>query len=227
MATASGSLSRPSFQAFLILRVGFVVAPILFGLDKFFNLTTDWPVYLAPWIERLTPGTAQEFMYAVGVVEIAAGVLVLLSPRWGSLVVAIWLAGIIVNLLTNDPPEFYDVALRDFGLLLAPWPSTVSRPSSERMRRWTRLTSFRGLLDRRARRRTDAQRLGSTTSVLEVRVLAAREALNPFGISFLGDACPTASSSSAEAGDPASPAFPAGGDAGIRTREGAQHPLTA
>jgi uncharacterized membrane protein YphA (DoxX/SURF4 family) len=109
----------PAFQGYLLLRVAFVVAPILFGLDKFFNLTVNWPDYLAPWINRIIPGTAQEFMYVVGVVEIAAGIAVLLAPRWGSLIVAAWLAGIIVNLLTAEPLEYYDIALRDFGLFLA------------------------------------------------------------------------------------------------------------
>jgi hypothetical protein len=78
----------------------------------------EWPDYLAPWLDRLIPGTAQEFMYVVGAIEILAGIFVLISPRWGSLVVAIWLAGIIVNLLTAEPPEYYDVALRDFGLMI-------------------------------------------------------------------------------------------------------------
>ena len=109
----------PALQGYLLLRIGFVVTPILFGLDKFFNWTVDWPSYLAPWLNRLVPGTAHQFMYVVGAVEILAGLLVLISPRWGSLVVAIWLAGIIVNLLTANPPEYYDVALRDFGLFLA------------------------------------------------------------------------------------------------------------
>src|SRR5436309_6399447 len=109
----------PALQGYLLLRIGFVVAPILFGLDKFFNWTVDWPSYLAPWLNRLVPGTAHQFMYVVGAVEILAGLLVLISPRWGSLVVAIWLAGIIVNLLTANPPEYYDIALRDFGLFLA------------------------------------------------------------------------------------------------------------
>jgi hypothetical protein len=96
-----------------------VVAPILFGLDKFFNFMVDWPDYLAPWIDRIIPGTAEQFMYVVGGIEIVAGILVLLSPRWGSLVVAGWLGAIILNLLTAEPPEYYDIALRDFGLLLA------------------------------------------------------------------------------------------------------------
>jgi uncharacterized membrane protein YphA (DoxX/SURF4 family) len=109
---------RPAFQGYMLLRIGFVVAPILFGLDKFFNWMVDWPTYLAPWLDRLIPGTAQQFMYVVGAVEILAGLLVLTSPKWGSLVVAVWLAAIIVNLLTANPPEHYDIALRDFGLFL-------------------------------------------------------------------------------------------------------------
>ena len=95
--------------------------PIVFGLDKFANVLTDWPQYLAPWIDGIVPGTAQQAMYAVGVVEILAGVLVAVVPRIGAWVVAAWLAGIIVNLLTI--PGFYDIALRDFGLLVAPSPS--------------------------------------------------------------------------------------------------------
>jgi hypothetical protein len=77
------------------------------------------PAYLAPWINDLMPGTGQQFMYFVGAVEVVAGILVLISPRWGSLVVAAWLGAIIVNLLTAEPPEYYDIALRDFGLFLA------------------------------------------------------------------------------------------------------------
>ncbi|OUC95324.1 DoxX family membrane protein [Streptomyces swartbergensis] len=109
-------LSDPGYQAFAILRVGFTVAPILFGLDKFANLLVDWPAYLAPWIDDVVPGSAQAAMYAVGVVEIVAGLAVALAPRFGGWLVAGWLAGIIVNLLTI--PGYYDIALRDFGLLL-------------------------------------------------------------------------------------------------------------
>jgi uncharacterized membrane protein YphA (DoxX/SURF4 family) len=112
----SARLREPSFQAFLLLRTVFTVAPILFGLDKFANLMTDWPMYLAPWIDGILPGDAQTAMYIVGVIEIAAGILVAVAPRIGAYVVALWLAGIIVNLLTG--PGFYDVALRDFGLLV-------------------------------------------------------------------------------------------------------------
>ena len=106
----------PADQAFFLLRTVFTVAPIVFGLDKFANILTDWPQYLAPWIDGIVPGTAQQAMYAVGVVEVLAGVLVAVAPRIGAWVVAAWLAGIIVNLLTI--PGFYDIALRDFGLLV-------------------------------------------------------------------------------------------------------------
>ncbi|MBT2365665.1 hypothetical protein J7E88_10120 [Streptomyces sp. ISL-10] len=106
----------PGYQAFVILRTGFTVAPILFGLDKFANLLVDWPTYLAPWIDDIVPGSAQAAMYAVGVIEIVAGLVVALAPRFGGWLVAGWLAGIIVNLLTI--PGHYDIALRDFGLLL-------------------------------------------------------------------------------------------------------------
>jgi len=109
----------PVDQAFLILRTGFTVAPILFGLDKFFNLMVQWPTYLAPWLDRLLPGTAQEFMYVVGAIEIVAGIVVAVKPKFGGYLVAAWLAGIVVNLLTYDPAKYYDIALRDFGLLLA------------------------------------------------------------------------------------------------------------
>ncbi|MBE4738408.1 MULTISPECIES: hypothetical protein [Streptomyces] len=116
-APRRAALTDPGYQAFVVLRVGFTVAPILFGLDKFANLLVDWPVYLAPWIDDLVPGSAQAAMYAVGVVEIVAGLVVALAPRFGGWLVAGWLAGIIVNLLTV--PGHYDIALRDFGLLLA------------------------------------------------------------------------------------------------------------
>src|SRR3954453_10114930 len=109
--------SEPAYQAFLLLRTVFTVAPIVFGLDKFTNLLTDWPGYLAPWIDDLVPGTAQQAMYAVGVAEVVAGLVVAVAPRFGGWLVAAWLGGIIVDLLTV--PGFYDVALRDFGLLVA------------------------------------------------------------------------------------------------------------
>lgn len=116
VATLTGRQMDPSRQAFLLLRTVFTVAPIVFGLDKFANVLTDWPTYLAPWINDLVPGTAQQAMYAVGVVEILAGIAVALLPRYGALLVAAWLGGIIINLLSI--PGYYDVALRDFGLLV-------------------------------------------------------------------------------------------------------------
>jgi hypothetical protein len=108
---------NPAYQAFLVLRTGFTVAPILFGLDKFTNLLTDWTIYLAPSLDRLVPGTASGAMVAVGVIEIVAGLVVAVRPKVGGYLVAAWLAGIIVNLLLLG--DYYDVALRDFGLLLA------------------------------------------------------------------------------------------------------------
>lgn len=113
----AGADAGPSREAFLLLRTVFTVAPVVFGLDKFTNLLTDWPDYLAPWVNDIVPGTAQDAMYAVGVVEILAGIVVALLPRYGGLLVAAWLAGIIVNLVSI--PDYYDVALRDFGLLVA------------------------------------------------------------------------------------------------------------
>jgi hypothetical protein len=104
-------------RAFQLLRTVFTIAPIAFGLDKFTNLLTDWSQYLAPWINDIVPGNADQAMYAVGVIEIVAGLVVALVPRYGGLLVAAWLAGIIVNLLTLG--DYYDVALRDFGLLVA------------------------------------------------------------------------------------------------------------
>lgn len=109
----------PTFAAYFLLRTVFTVAPILFGADKFFNLLTHphhWSIYLAPWIDGIVPGTADQCMYLVGVVEIVAGVLVAVAPRIGAWVVVAWLAGIIVDLLTLS--GYYDVALRDFGLLV-------------------------------------------------------------------------------------------------------------
>ena len=115
-SAAPAAPDRGPHEAFLLLRTLFTVAPILFGLDKFTNLLTDWTAYLAPWIDDIVPGSAQQAMYAVGVVEIIAGILVALRPRIGSLVVAAWLLGIIVNLIILG--AFYDVALRDFGLFV-------------------------------------------------------------------------------------------------------------
>jgi hypothetical protein len=104
-------------QAFLLLRIAFTVAPILFGIDKFAEVLFDnWPAYLATEFNDVIPGNAQDAMYAVGVVEILAGVVVFVAPRFGGLLVAGWLAGIIVSLLLVG--GYGDIALRDFGLLL-------------------------------------------------------------------------------------------------------------
>jgi uncharacterized membrane protein YphA (DoxX/SURF4 family) len=128
MATAARSapVDRPAarpdwhsahYQAFAMLRVGLTVAPIAFGLDKFFNVLVDWPIYLAPWINDIAPGSGQDFMYLVGAIEIVAGIAVALKPRYGAYLVAAWLAGIVINLLSYS--GYYDIALRDFGLMLA------------------------------------------------------------------------------------------------------------
>lgn len=117
-APAARGAASPSGarQAYLMLRTVFTVAPIAFGLDKFFDLLTDWEQYLAPWINDLVPGSAHQAMLAVGVVEVLAGLLVAVRPSIGAYVVAAWLMGIIVNLVSTG--DYYDIALRDFGLLV-------------------------------------------------------------------------------------------------------------
>jgi hypothetical protein len=117
----------PAAQAFLLLRIAFTVAPILFGIDKFAQvLTDDWTKYLAPEFNDILPGSAQDAMYLVGGIEIVAGLVVLVVPRFGGLLVAGWLAGIIVSLLLVG--GYGDIALRDFGLLLS--ALTLSRLAS-------------------------------------------------------------------------------------------------
>jgi uncharacterized membrane protein YphA (DoxX/SURF4 family) len=116
-STFSERLGDPGYQAFMLLRIAFTVAPIVFGLDKFFNVLVDWETSLAPWIDDIVHGSAATAMHLVGVVEIIAGLAVALKPRYGAYIVAAWLAGIIVNLLTYS--GYYDIALRDFGLMLA------------------------------------------------------------------------------------------------------------
>lgn len=106
----------PAYRAYQILHWGFVAAPLLAGLDKFLGLLTSWEKYLAPQFARLSPMSPHGTMHAIGVVEIAAAMVVALKPRVGAYVVAAWLAGIIVNLLLVG--GYYDVALRDFGLSL-------------------------------------------------------------------------------------------------------------
>jgi hypothetical protein len=107
----------PAAQAYLLLRIAFVVAPIVFGLDKFAHvLTDDWTRYLASEFNSLIPGSAGDAMHIVGVVEVVAGLAVLAAPRFGGLLVAAWLGGIIVNLLLVG--GYGDIAMRDFGLLI-------------------------------------------------------------------------------------------------------------
>jgi hypothetical protein len=115
---ASNVLRRdPAAQAFMLLRIAFTVAPILFGLDKFAEvMISDWPKYLATEFNDIIPGSAQDAMYMVGGIEILAGVVVAIAPRFGGLLVAGWLGGIIVSLLLVG--GYADIALRDFGLLL-------------------------------------------------------------------------------------------------------------
>jgi uncharacterized membrane protein YphA (DoxX/SURF4 family) len=138
-----------ALQAFWLLRVGFTVAPILFGIDKFFNWTVHWPDYLAGWINNIMPGSAQDFMYFVGAVEIVAGLVVAVAPMIGGPLVAAWLAGIVINLLTNNPPEYYDIALRDFGLMLGGLTLTrlawafARRPGTVSVSEPARATRFR------------------------------------------------------------------------------------
>jgi hypothetical protein len=113
---AEPDLRNPAFQGFALLRIGFTVAPILFGLDKFLDWLVDWRIYLAPQFNDIIPGNAHQAMLAIGVIEIVAGLVVAVRPKFGGYLVAAWLGGIIVNLLVLA--DHYDVALRDFGLLL-------------------------------------------------------------------------------------------------------------
>src|SRR3954463_9217195 len=143
----------PAAQAYLLMRIVFVVAPIAFGLDKFVNvLADDWTVYLASQFNSIIPGSASDAMHLVGVVEIVAGLVVLATPRFGGLLVAAWLGGIIVNLLLVG--GYGDIALRDFGLLVGAltltrlagafrgrdaatvWPTAGDSPQTRAARRW-------------------------------------------------------------------------------------------
>jgi hypothetical protein len=116
VASRSATRTDPVLQAYFLLWIGFVAAPILFGLDKFLHVLVDWDIYLAPEFSDLLGVDAHTLMYFVGAVEIAAGIVVAVRPQFGGYLVAAWLAGIIFNLLLMG--EFYDIALRDFGLLL-------------------------------------------------------------------------------------------------------------
>jgi hypothetical protein len=119
ISPAPRDVSAAAHQAFWLLRITFTIAPILFGVDKFVNWSVHWPDYLAHWVNNIVPGSGQDMMYVVGGIEIAAGLLVAVAPRIGAFVVAGWLFGIVINLLTKNAPQYYDIALRDFGLMLA------------------------------------------------------------------------------------------------------------
>ena len=114
---AENAESSPAYQAYRILHFGFVVAPILAGLDKFFHLLVNWDQYLPGVVANISPISAHTLMLIVGVIEIVAGLGVAIKPRIFAYVVAAWLAVIIINLLLI--PGYFDIALRDFGLLLA------------------------------------------------------------------------------------------------------------
>ena len=116
LARAATTSSTPAIQAFWLLRIGFTVAPILFGLDKFAHVLVNWDRYLAPELSDHLPGSPHQIMYVVGAIEIVAGLVVAIRPRFGGYLVAAWLAGIIVNLLLIG--GYWDIAFRDFGLLL-------------------------------------------------------------------------------------------------------------
>ena len=108
--------SDPLYQAFALLRTVFTVAPIIAGVDKFTGVLVDWDKYVAPWINDIVPGSAHDFMLVVGAIEIVAGLVVAARPRFGGYLVAAWLGGIVFSLLTFS--GWYDVALRDFGLMV-------------------------------------------------------------------------------------------------------------
>ena len=116
MAETIVTNTRPAYQAYQLLYLGFIVAPLVAGIDKFTNVLTDWSHYLAPVVTDLMPFSAGTFMMFVGIVEIGAAGLVAVRPRIGAYVVAAWLAGIVINLLLI--PAYLDVALRDVGLML-------------------------------------------------------------------------------------------------------------
>ena len=109
-----GLAGRPAYQAYLALRIGFAALPIVAGLDKFMRFLADWEMYLAPVVTQVVPVTTNTFMAIVGVIEIAAGLIVAFRPQIGGYIVALWLWGIIINLCLI--PGFYDIAMRDFGL---------------------------------------------------------------------------------------------------------------
>jgi hypothetical protein len=101
--------------AYQCLKAGYIALPILAWIDKFTRLMADWDMYLSAPFERMLPVRGDVFMYGVGVIEILAGLLVAFRPSVGAWVVAAWLGAITINLLM--PPGYYDIALRDIGLI--------------------------------------------------------------------------------------------------------------
>jgi len=116
VAVGAAAWDDSRYQAFMLMRLGYTVLPIAMGIDKFFNAMVSWPKYLADWIDNIAPGTAEQFMYFVGGVEIVAGLIVLIKPRYGAYIVAAWLAGIVINLFSYG--KWWDIGVRDFGLML-------------------------------------------------------------------------------------------------------------
>jgi hypothetical protein len=114
--TTSVRVSSPSYEAYQILHIAFTVAPIVAGLDKFFNFLVNWEIYVSPIVPRTLGIGAHTFMLGVGVIEVIAGLIVAIAPRIGGWIVGLWLCGIVVNLLTI--PAYFDIALRDVGLAL-------------------------------------------------------------------------------------------------------------
>jgi len=116
----NGSAKNPSRRSQKLTTLGFFALPVIMGVDKFFNRLTDWTHYLWPGFPHLFNMSATRFMYAVGIVEIVAGIVVLLAPRIGSLLVAGWLGAIITNLVLVglNEGEYWDIAVRDFGLMI-------------------------------------------------------------------------------------------------------------
>lgn len=137
----NGALHRarvePAYGAYLMLWIGFAFLPIVMGLDKFFNILTNWEGYLAPWIVSAIPLSAHQAMLVIGVIEIVAGIAVALKPRYAAYIVALWLAGIVLNFLTYS--GFYDIALRDFALMLA--ALTLARLATVYDTPWRRRTA--------------------------------------------------------------------------------------
>ena len=115
--STTGLAHNPTYQAYRVLQFGFVVAPIVAGFDKFFHFLANWDMYLAPQVEQMLGGHGHEFMLAVGVIEVIAGIGVAVKPKIFAYVVAAWLVGIIANLLMTG--LWFDIALRDLGLAIA------------------------------------------------------------------------------------------------------------